>query len=217
MAVYITELILAEKNFSWVVRSMSMLFGLFLIFAKLSLFSFGGGFVMVPIAMADMEANHWATAAELTDTVAIATMSPGPVGVNLAVGLGYKVAGIEGAIAALAGITIPVTILLILVALFFFKVYKHPVVTAVFYGLRPVVTALIMYAAVSLALKNHIILADADNMIASGYNVVLNGFHFFELKSLIIFSAALVILAKTKVSPIFCIVFSGIAGAILFR
>lgn len=195
---------------------MNMLLGLFWIFAKLSLFSFGGGFVMIPIAMADMEANHWATAAELTDTVAIATMSPGPVGVNLAVGLGYKVAGIKGSMAALAGITIPVTILLFLVALFFFKVYKHPVVSAAFYGLRPVVTALIIYAAVSLALKNYIILADLDKMIASGYNVILNGFHCFELKSLIIFVVSLAILAKTKVSPVFCIILSGMAGVILF-
>lgn len=187
-----------------------------MVFAKLSLFSFGGGFVMVPIAMADMEANHWATAAELTDTVAIATMSPGPIGVNLAVGLGYKVAGINGAMAALAGITIPVTILLFLVAMFFFKIYKHPIVTSSFYGLRPVVTALIMYAAVSLALKNYIILADADKMLASGYNIVLNGVHYFELKSLVIFLVSLAVLSGTKVSPVFCIIFSGIIGVILF-
>lgn len=194
---------------------MDILLGLFLLFAKLSLFSFGGGFVMVPIAMADMKANHWATAAQLTDTVAIATMSPGPVGVNLAVGLGYKVAGINGAMAALAGITLPVTILLILVALFFFRIYKHPVVVSAFYGLRPVVTALIMYAAVSLAIKNSIVFAEGKTIV-NGYNFIINGTQYVEVKSLFIFTVSLLTLARTKVSPFFCITLSGLVGIMIF-
>jgi Chromate transport protein ChrA len=195
---------------------MSTLLGLFLIFAKLSLFSFGGGFVMVPIAMAELEANHWATAAELTDTVAIATMSPGAVGVNLAVALGYKAAGYEGAAAALAGMTIPITVLLILVALFFSKIYERPIVKSAFYGLRPVITGIILYAAVSLALKNNIILAATDQMMPSGCNIVFDSVHLFELKSLVIFLATFMLLARTKLPTIFFIVLSGIIGVVVF-
>ena len=174
---------------------MQMLIGMFWIFAKLSLFSFGGGFVMIPAAIAEIEANHWATAAELTNTVAIATMAPGPVGVNLAVGLGYKVGGLSGASAAFLGITLPTTILVVFVALFFFKVYKHPLVSAAFYGLRPAITGIILYAAISLAFKNGILLAASDKMIESGINVIFNGWHFFEAKSLMITMSIFFLLA----------------------
>ncbi|MDF2572867.1 MAG: chromate transport protein ChrA, partial [Sporomusa sp.] len=154
---------------------MEMLITVFWIFAKLSLFSFGGGFVMVPAAIAEIEANQWATASELTNSVAIATMAPGPVGVNLAVGLGYQVGGLPGASAAFLGITLPTTILVVFIALFFFKIYKHPLVSAAFYGLRPTITGIILYAAISLALKNGILFAANDRMLDSGINVIFNG------------------------------------------
>lgn len=195
---------------------MQMLIGMFWIFAKLSLFSFGGGFVMIPAAIAEIEANHWATAAELTNTVAIATMAPGPVGVNLAVGLGYKVGGLSGASAAFLGITLPTTILVVFVALFFFKVYKHPLVSAAFYGLRPAITGIILYAAISLALKNGILLAASDKMIESGINVIFNGWHFFEAKSLVITTSIFFLLARSKIAPLVLILFSGIIGIMVF-
>lgn len=171
---------------------------------------------MIPIAMAELEANHWATAAELTDTVAIATMAPGPVGVNLAVGLGYKVAGIEGAIASFLGIVIPIMILLNLVALFFFKAYKHPTVSAAFYGLRPVITGIIIYAGISLAIKNNILIADPTKIMPNGYHLMMSGIHIIEIKSFILFSIVCAFLVKTKVTPIVLIVISGVVGMLLF-
>lgn len=195
---------------------MQILIGLFWIFAKLSLFSFGGGFVMVPAAIAEIEANQWATAAELTNTVAIATMAPGPVGVNLAVGLGHKVGGLSGACAAFLGITLPTTILVVLVALFFFKIYKHPLVAAAFYGLRPAITGIILYAAVSLALKNSILFAAGDKMLDSGINVMFNGWHFFEIKSLMITVVIFFLLARSKIAPLILILLSGVIGIMVF-
>jgi len=195
---------------------MTILLGLFFIFAKLSLFSFGGGYVMVPIAMGELEANHWATAAGLTDTVAIATMSPGPVGVNLAIGLGFKVAGIAGAVAAFLGMILPTTAVLILVAVCFFKVYQNPVVAAMFYGIRPVVTGIILYAAFSLAVKNGVILAEPNTMIHAGYNLSFNTFHLIEFKSVLIATAVFMLLAKTKVVPAAIIAACGVIGIIMF-
>lgn len=194
---------------------MDILTGLFMIFSKLSLFSFGGGFVMIPVAMAELEARHWASAAELTDTVAIATMAPGPVGVNLAVGLGYKVAGFAGATAAFLGMSIPTTVLMLIVAIFFFKMYNHKAVAAAFNGIRPVIPGIILYAAVSLALKNGIILAASDKVISNGYNIVMNGV-YFELKSLVIAVFILLLLTKTKTAPVLLIILSGILGIIIF-
>lgn len=193
-----------------------MLLKLFLIFAKLSLFSFGGGFVMVPVAMQEFEKNGWSTAAQLTDAVALATMSPGPVGVNLAVALGYKAGGISGMLASFFGITLPTTILVICVALFFFKVYKEPVVKYAFYGLRPVITGVITYAAVSLALKNGILLAGQDHTVTRGMNFVINNVNIFEIKSILITTVVFILLLRTKTPPIAVIIASGILGMIIF-
>ena len=109
---------------------MSLLFELFIMFVKLCAFAFGGGYVMIPSLIKASEANGWATAAELTDVIAIAGMSPGPVAVNAAVGYGYKVAGFPGAIASMLGIAIPCAVIVIVVATFFFKVYSNAKVQA---------------------------------------------------------------------------------------
>lgn len=195
---------------------MEMMIKLFIIFAKLSLFSFGGGFVMVPVAMKEFEENGLTTAAQLTDAVALATMSPGPVGVNLAVALGYKVGGIAGMFSSFIGITLPTTILVICVALFFFKIYKNHIVKSAFYGLRPVITGVIMYAAISLALKNGMVFANPEHMITKGINIIISGLHILEIKSILIAISVFILLIKTKTPPIFVIIISGILGMIIF-
>jgi chromate transporter len=195
---------------------MAILIQLFVIFGNLSLFSFGGGFVMLTAAMKAVESNHWATANQLTDTIAIATMSPGPVGVNLAVSLGYKIDGLMGALAAFVGIVLPTTILVILVAMFLFKIYKHPLVKAAFYGLRPVITGIIIYAAVSLLLKNHMIFAASHDFINHGVNLIIQGVQLIEVKSILLAAAVFVVLLKTKIPPIFLIFASGVIGIVLF-
>ncbi len=192
-----------------------MLFQLFLMFAKLSLFSFGGGYVMIPIMLQELEKNKWATSADVTDIVALAGMSPGPVAVNAAVGLGYKVAGLQGVFAAFLGIAVPCAVVVILVAMFFFKVYEHPMVKGALYGLRPVITGIIVYAAVKIAINNGIVAAH-EGVIESGINMNYGGMHIFELKSLIMVLVVFVILTKTKIHPIFVIIASGLLGIFLF-
>ncbi|MCX8130981.1 MAG: chromate transporter [Clostridia bacterium] len=195
---------------------MELLFKLFIMFAKLSAFAFGGGYVMIPSLIKASETNGWATASELTDVIAIAGMSPGPVAVNAAVGYGYKVAGFPGAVASFLGIAIPCALIVITVAAFFFRVYNYPKVQAALYGLRPVITGIILYAAVSLALKNSIIAAAPDKLISDGINITASGFQLFEAKSLVITALTLGILMKTKIQPIFLILGSGVLGVLIF-
>lgn len=193
-----------------------MLLNLFLMFAKLAGFAFGGGYVMIPSLIRASEANHWATAAELTDTVAIAGMAPGPVAVNAAVGYGYLVAGFPGAFASFLGIAVPCAFIVILVATFFFKVYDHPKVQAALYGLRPVITGIILYAAISIALKNKMIMTAAEETIQKGFGLSISGVQLFEGKSLAIIVLTLLILLKTRIQPIFIILAAGLAGMLLF-
>ncbi len=195
---------------------MMMLFKLGLMFAKLCVFAFGGGYVMIPSLIKASEANHWATASELTDVVAIAGMTPGPVAVNAAVGFGYKVAGFPGAVASFLGIAVPCALIVIIVATFFFKIYAHPKVKAVLYGLRPVITGIILYAAVSIALKNSIIGAVPGKLIEKGFNISALGVNLFEVKSVVIVLTTFLFLKKTKIQPIFMIVGAGVLGVVIF-
>ncbi|WHH56878.1 chromate transporter [Petroclostridium sp. X23] len=195
---------------------MTLLLKLFIVFVKLSFFSFGGGYVMIPIMLKELEANHWATTAEVTDIVAIAGMCPGSVAVNAAVGLGYKVAGVGGVIAAFLGIALPCALVVIVVAVFFFKIYQYPAVQSALYGLRPVITGIIVFAAVKIALSSGIVAAAPGQMMENGYNINMGSVHLFELKSILMTVVAFFSLIKTKVHPIFVIIGAGVLGIVLF-
>ncbi len=195
---------------------MNILIKIFLMFAKLSAFAFGGGYVMFPMLMKEIESNKLISMNDLADIIAIASMSPGAVSVNAAVGVGYKVAGIPGVVAAFLGIAVPCAVIVIIVATFFFKVYNHPIVRSALYGLRPIITGIILYAAFNIARTNGIIAASEKNLIDSNFNVMINGVHLFELKSLIITIASFFALVKTKLHPIFVILISALIGIIVF-
>ncbi len=193
-----------------------ILLKLFIMFCKLCAFAFGGGYVMIPSLIKASEAGHWATSEQLTDIIAIAGMSPGPVAVNAAVGFGYKTAGFPGAIASLLGIALPCVIIVIAAAAFFFKVYRHPIVQGALYGLRPVITGIIAYAAINIAIKNNIILAAQEKLIPKGFYISLSGQNLLEIKSILIATTTFILLKKTKISPIFLIVGSGVLGMLVF-
>lgn len=195
---------------------MPILLKIFLMFAKLSVFAFGGGYVMFPMLLDDIEKNGMLTTRQITDVIAIAGMSPGAVAINAAVGTGFKVEGALGVIAAFLGIAIPCAVIVITVATFFFKVYDHRLVKSALYGLRPVITGIIVFAAVKIAMGNRIIAAAADDRINNGLDISIQGQQIFELKSLLIAAASFVLLVKTKVHPVFIILGAGAVGILLY-
>ena len=195
---------------------MKMLFELAVMFTRLCAFAFGGGYVMIPSLIRQSEARNWATAAELTNVIALAGMSPGPVAINAAVGYGYHVAGIPGAAASFVGIAVPSALIVILAATFFFKIYRHPMVKGALYGLRPTITGIILYAAISLAVKNGILAFTNESLIEKGINISIVGFGLFEAKSILIALTAFTMLIKTKVHPVFVILGSGVLGILAF-
>jgi chromate transporter len=200
---------------------MSLLLKIFLLFMKISASSFGGGYVAFPIIAEANESYNWMTTIELNNILSLAGMSPGPVAINAAVGVGYKVAGIPGVFAAFLGIAIPCAIIVIVVASFFFKVYKHSLVQKILYVLRAVITGVILYASIKFALSSGIIFAEvfgerSGDLIASGWNVSILKTHIFEIKSILLSITAFVLLLKTKIHPIMIILGAGIIGLIIF-
>src|SRR5690554_2965445 len=116
-------------------------------FIKIGLFSFGGGYAMIPLIQKEIESNGWLTPAEFGDIIAIAEMTPGPIAVNSATFVGYKTAGFFGGMIATFGVALPSLILVMIISSYFFKFKNHPLNDAVFYGVRPVIAGLIITAA----------------------------------------------------------------------
>ena len=129
-----------------------ILLQLFLEFAKVGLFTVGGGMASVPFLVAMSDKTGWFTQAQLIDMIAISESTPGPLGINMGTYVGFETAGIPGAIVATLGITLPTAALAIIVATFLFGFKDNKYVQGAFYGLRPASAGLIAAAGVSVAM-----------------------------------------------------------------
>ena len=122
-----------------------MLLRLFTTFFKIGLFCFGGGFAMIPLIQREViERRKWIEEKDFLDMLVLAQSTPGPIAVNTAVFIGYKIAGVLGAIMATLGTVLPSFIIIILLALFFSEVRENRYVDAAFRAMRPAVVALIV-------------------------------------------------------------------------
>lgn len=134
-----------------------ILLRLFCEYFKVGLFSVGGGLATLPF-LADMsERTGWFTAGELADMVAVAESTPGPLGVNMAAYVGFRLWGIPGSIVAVLGLIAPSILVVLVVAGFLQKFRQSRTVEAVFRGLRPASTGLMAFALLqvcSIALVN---------------------------------------------------------------
>ncbi len=129
---------------------------IFLSFFKIGLFTFGGGYAMIPLIEREVIDNRrWVERKEFLDLLTLAQSVPGPISLNTSVFVGYKIRGLRGAIAALLGIVVPSFVVLLAIALFFADLRHNPVVNAAFMGMRPAVVALIIGPVISLARGMH--------------------------------------------------------------
>ena len=128
-----------------------ILLSLYYEFFKTGLFSVGGGLATIPFLQHMGESTGWFQNSDLTTMIAVSESTPGPMGVNMATYVGYQTAGIAGAIVATLGLVTPSIIVILIVAGFLQKFRQNPVVEAVFCGLRPASTALIVAAGLYVA------------------------------------------------------------------
>lgn len=128
-----------------------MLLRLFTTFFKVGLFSFGGGFAMIPLIQREViENRRWIDERDFLDMLVLAQSTPGPIAVNTAVFVGYKTAGVAGAIMATLGTVLPSFIVILSLALFFAEVRDNRYVDAAFKAMRPAVVALIVAPLIGL-------------------------------------------------------------------
>lgn len=152
---------------------------LFLSFLKIGAFTFGGGYAMIPIIEREViDRRGWVARADFLDLLTLAQSAPGPISLNTAVFVGYKLRGIGGALAALAGIVLPSFVIILLIALFFNEIRHNAWVDAAFRGMRPAVVALIVAPVLSLSRGMHramygVIVATAVAIWAAGWSPML--------------------------------------------
>ena len=124
---------------------------LFLIFAKIGLFTFGGGYGMISLIKEECaEKRNWLDDDEFINVIAVSESTPGPIAVNMATYIGFKKAGILGAIFATLGVITPSIMVLYVVSVFFKDLLKIDVVDKAFKGIRIAVGIIIVRSAISL-------------------------------------------------------------------
>ncbi len=124
---------------------------MFLSFFKIGAFTIGGGYAMLPLIEKEfVEKQGWVSHEEMVDILALVQSVPGVIAINSSIFIGYKVAGVPGALAAAAGMIIPSFVTILVIAMLFINVQDNQYVQKAFAGVRSGVTALILLAAVKL-------------------------------------------------------------------
>ena len=135
---------------------MNILFDLLLTFAKIGLFTFGGGYAMIAMIENNcVERKQWITHDEMMNITVIAESTPGPIAINCATFTGYKKAGFLGALAATLGIIVPSFSIIYLISMFLDNFLELTLVANAFKGIKVAVGILILDAAVTMIKKMH--------------------------------------------------------------
>lgn len=123
---------------------MKKTFDLFSSFFKIGLFTFGGGYAMIPLIQREVIHNRgWIAEDQFLELLTLAQSAPGPISLNTAVFVGYKMDGYRGAVVSTLGTILPSFVIILAIAVFFADIRHNPYVEAAFKGMRPAVVALI--------------------------------------------------------------------------
>ena len=133
---------------------MNIFLDLFITFAKIGLFTFGGGYAMIPLIENQcVEIKHWITNDEMMNMTVIAESTPGPIAINCATFTGYKKAGFVGALLATLGVVLPSFVIIFIISIYLDEFLKFNIVANAFKGIKIAVGILILNAAITMFKK----------------------------------------------------------------
>ena len=127
---------------------------LFLEFFHIGLFSFGGGYATLPFLYHIADVQKWYTTKELADMIAISSITPGPIGVNVATFAGFKTAGILGSLIATTSVILPSFIIVVIVSKVLEQFKHNKYVRSVIYTLKPAGCGLLAAVGVDMFINN---------------------------------------------------------------
>ncbi|MBQ7094845.1 MAG: chromate transporter [Clostridia bacterium] len=179
-----------------------ILLELFLTFFKIGLFTFGGGYAMLPLIQAEVASNGWLSQEELVNFIAVSESTPGPFAINIATYIGTETGGILGAACATLGVVMPSFIIILLVAKIYDKFRKNKGVQGCMSGLKPAVVGMIGAAILSMV---------GTVLFPKGI-MATDALQNPSLPISIILASAMTVLAFKKVHPIIIICISAAVG-----
>ena len=150
---------------------MKQYWSLFISFLKIGTFTLGGGYVMIPLIEKEVvNKRKWICSDEFTEMLTLAQSAPGPLAINTAVFVGYKIKGTRGMLATVLGTVIPSFTIILLIAIFFVEFKNNQTVERIFSGIRPAVVALIAVPVINMlkgkGFKIHVIVIAAISAMA---------------------------------------------------
>ena len=184
---------------------------LFWTFFKIGLFTFGGGYAMIPLISQEVVGLNWLTEAQLINYIGISEATPGPFAINIATFVGATQGGFFGAVCSTLGVVLPSFIIILLVASIFRHFEENKFVKGALRGINPVVYALIIGTGVVLLVKNF--WRNAFDFSATP------DFDYISLIIAAVVVAGSLVFKKVKgknLSAIWIIVFGAVAGMVLY-
>ena len=187
-------------------------FQLFITFFKIGLFTFGGGYAMLPLIQEEVLAHGWVTETEVVNFIAVAESTPGPFAINMSTYVGSIMGGqslglfgsVLGAACATLGVVLPSFIIILIIARCYEAFKKNKIVKGAMSGLKPAVIGLIGAAVLTVA-QSALFMADSTGAIVYDFT----NYAFFCAVGIF---AIMAVLAFKKVHPILLIAMSAVAG-----
>jgi chromate transporter len=183
-----------------------MLLKIFILFSRVALFSWGGGPASLALMQRETTAAGWINSAEFADAVAAGNALPGPIAPQVSAFVGYKLAGIPGAVAAVAGTVLPTTLLMLLMVVYFFSIKDSPAVKAMLQAVRPVVVGLLLWTAYDMAYS-----------VFSAKKLGWTSALFGGWDKVLIVVVAFAVLTLTRINPALVILGSAAFGLFVYR
>ncbi|PMQ02081.1 MAG: chromate transporter [Dictyoglomus sp. NZ13-RE01] len=120
---------------------------LFWVFLKIGWLTLGGGYVMIPLFMEEfVKKRKWVTQDEFLETLTLAQLFPGPIALNFAVAIGYRLKRLKGALVSATAVILPSFVSILVIAIFFLRFEENKFVQGLFYGLRPAIAGLMVFS-----------------------------------------------------------------------
>ncbi len=189
---------------------MMILFKLFSTFFQIGLFTFGGGYAMIPLIREKCVLNEWLTEDAIMNFIAVSESTPGPFAINMATFVGSSQAGILGSVLATLGVVLPSFIIVLIIAMALKNLIKYKGVQAILSGIKPVVIGLILATGVTTFLS---VLCKITT-INAGYEIEWFGILIFAV--VIAFAMTYKKIKKAAPSPIYLIILSAVLGLIFY-
>lgn len=140
-------------------------------FFKIGPVTFGGGYAMIPMIEREVvEKRKWVRTQDVTEIFAIAESVPGAIAINSATFIGYRLAGVKGAIAAMTGVLLPTFFIVVMLSILFLFVQNNPTIESAFVGIRAAIVALIAYAGYKIG---QTAVYDKTTFVTAGITVII--------------------------------------------